>query len=136
MTKLKCNGCDRIIEKPSNYIEGTTCKECGDYFSEIEGSQDSKDDDIWLCEHCKKKFKENEQSYGCDECSDEPLCFDCTIIFDNSSDICKKCIDKFYSREIKTIEKIVEKPIIKHIDKESKRSSLADAKILQKTRFD
>lgn len=86
------------------------------------------------CNGCGEEFTEDDL-YTCEEC-DESYCDDCCIQFDNTEGIyCKKCIDKKYPREkeIEYKEKIVEKPVIKYVDKDEKEISGLS---FDKSRFD
>lgn len=87
------------------------------------GDEEQKEDDSGYeedeeepdkCYRCKKLIKDDDDSYTCEECDDEPLCKNCVIEFEESGyTICKKCIDKKYPSKGERVvykEKIVEVP--------------------------
>lgn len=129
---LVCDSCEKEVTiSESNFKEKDSwkCKECGGNMEEQE--EDSDDS----CFNCKKKSDDLE---SCAECG-EDICEGCMVHFESASNICNKCIDKFYPRKIeyqdKIVEKIVEKPIIKYLDKEGKEVERTFNEN-SKTRFD
>ena len=80
---------------------------------------------------------EDEDTFECSNCEEEKTKEE-IIEFDNTDSICKKCIDKAYPRnsKIEYKEKIIEKPIIKYIDKRAGKKIENNLNYLNKSKFD
>ena len=102
MVSLKCDGCGRIVEAPEDYDPTATCKVCGKLFTEIEDIKE---------ENKKSSTGLELITWESDDCDDYDEYDYLTI--------CKDCIDKAYPRAKNIVykEKIVEKPVMKYIEK-------------------
>ena len=106
MVTLRCQDCGKTYDgKKSDDAE---C-DCGGSYA-IKGSDDDSYEETF-CANCKKDTQGDTQE--CAECSEEELCNNCVVYFENADiTICKECIDKQYSVK----EKVVEKEVIKYVE--------------------
>lgn len=111
MVKVRCQDCGQVSEVKKNEIDETSCDCDGDLA--LFGSEDDTYEPN-KCPICKKEIKGNEDTYECDECSEEEVCENC------GSTICMNCLKDIVKVETKVEyqEKIVEKPVKVYVDKE------------------
>ncbi len=111
MVKVRCQECGEISDVKKNELDETSC-DCGGDLA-IQGSEDDTYEPE-KCPICKKDIKSDEDTYTCDECSEEGLCEKCIHEFENcGSTICMDCLKGLVKTETKIEyqEKIVEKPV-------------------------
>jgi hypothetical protein len=134
MVKVRCQDCGRTVETEKDKdISKLECKECRGDMALLNSDDDTYKDD-------NEDEEESEEVFECEECG-EVYSSEEDLIFFKYQEIyiCKKCIDKAYPRkiEVKTEykEKIIEKPIIKYLNKEGKEVKI-ESSIESKSRFD
>lgn len=110
-TTGKCRSCGHTAEFTQEDIDNLAnckCRECGEYDFEVEGVNDDEEDE--------EDEDEEDEVTECQECGNEVPDEELIYFEEADTNICKECIDKYYPREKeiveKTVEKIVEKPVI------------------------
>jgi RecJ-like exonuclease len=123
--QYRCQDCGRIVTTNNKInINKRYCVECNGYFAELNSENDLYDENEEdneeteeinsdKCTQCKRKFKEDEDVYYCNECDgdeEHPCCEKCLTYFKNiDCHLCNKCLNITPKEIIK--EKIIEKPV-------------------------
>jgi hypothetical protein len=119
MVKVRCQDCGNVEDVKKNDIDDTSC-DCGGDLAILNSEDDSYEPT--MCSHCKEEIDvDNDETYECDECGDDELCEGCVHEFENAGvTICNDCLKGLIKVETKIEyqDKIVEKEIVKYVDKE------------------
>lgn len=119
--KIRRQDCGRTVEVSKDWDTSATCSKCSGSFEALDSEEDTYEDeeeeeseeDTYDCENCRETFELNEVKLFKDEINEE----------DYNFAVCLDCLKKYANISNKTEivykDRIVEKPIIKYIDKET-----------------
>jgi hypothetical protein len=94
MVKIRCQNCGRIVEVEKAWNKSFTCDDCSGNFAELNSKDDTFEEE--------SEDSEEETEFDCENCG-ETISKDKIVFFDDENiQICKKCIDEAYPREVKT----------------------------------